>query len=105
MATVVRSRVRDADWLTRGILSGFIATVAMGLAIMFGFFIASTFGSAGGGTLHQWFYNLAHNKLTTVTQTSLFAAVALYLAFGMIWALLYVRLFEPLMHWPGWREG
>lgn len=105
MATVVRSRMREGEWLARGIVSGFIATVAMGLAIMIGFYLAGTFGSSGGGTLHQWFYNLTHNKLTTVTQDSLYAAVALYLAFGMIWALLYVRLVEPLLSGPGWRKG
>lgn len=105
MATLVRTRMRDGEWLARGIVSGSIATVAMGLAIIVGFYIARNFGSSGSGTLAQWFYNLAHNKLTTVTQNSLFAAVALYLVFGLIWALLYVRLFEPLMHGPGWREG
>ena len=105
MATLVRARVLDREWLARGIVSGFIATVAMGLTIIIGFSIVSNLGSSGGGTLHQWFYNLANNKLTTVTQNSLFAAVALYLVFGMIWALLYVRLFEPLLHGPGWLEG
>lgn len=105
MAAVTRQRVADRDWTAHGVVSGFIATIAMGIALIIGYVIAINAGSRGNGTFLDWLYGLAHNRITTITQNSLFVACALYLAFGLIWALIYVRLFAPLLVGPGWLKG
>jgi len=107
MATTVRAKstVQDRDWGAHAITSGFMATIAMGVTITVGFVFATNLGSRTGNTIFQWFYHLANNRITNTTQNSLFVAAALYLAFGLIWALLYARLVEPLLHGAGWQRG
>lgn len=105
MATTSRPRTAQLDWGARAIVSGFMATIAMGIVLIISYVIASNIASTTDGTILRWFYGLTHNKITTTTQNSLFLACALYLAFGLIWALLYARIFEPLLRGPGWLEG
>jgi hypothetical protein len=105
MATAVERRVADRDWTAHAVVSGFIATIAMGIVMIIAYAIALNAGSLGHGVFLGWLYYLAHNNVTTATRNSLFVACALYLAFGLIWALIYVRLFAPLLAGPGWLKG
>ena len=107
MATAVTARVkvRDRDWGAHAITAGFMATIAMGVTITIGFVFATNLGNRTGNTIFQWFYHLANNRITNTTQNSLFVAAALYLVFGLIWALVYARLVEPLLHGTGLQKG
>lgn len=107
MATTVRAKamVQDRAWGAHAITSGFMATIAMGVTIIVGFVLATNLGSQTGNTIFQWLYHLAHNAITNTTQNSVFVAAALYLVFGLIWALLYARLVEPLLRGAGWQRG
>lgn len=105
MATAMKMEARSRRWTPHAILSGFVATICMGLVLLVGFVVASNAGSSTGNTLAQWFYGLAHNKITTTTQNYLFVAAALYLTFGLVWAIIYAYVFEPLLRGPGWLEG
>ncbi|HWE62366.1 MAG TPA: DUF6789 family protein [Chloroflexota bacterium] len=105
MATVRQRRVADHDWTARAVVSGFIATIAMGIVLIIGYVIAVNAGDRGGGTFLHWLYGLSHNQITNITKNAFIVACALYLAFGLIWALIYVRLFEPLLSGPGWMKG
>ncbi len=105
MASAMKLEAHSRRWAPHAIVSGFIATICMGITLLIGFVIASNVGSQTGGTVSQWFYGLAHNQITTTTKDYLFVAAALYLTFGLIWAVVYAAFFEPLLHGPGWLEG
>lgn len=105
MVSSVQARVLDREWLARAILAGFVGTITMGIVLIIGFVVASNAGSAHGGTLTEWEYGLAHNRVTNLAQNRLFEVVGLYLVFGIVWALIYARVFEPLRSGPAWRAG
>lgn len=105
VSTAMRLEARGRRWTPHAILSGFIATICMGLVLLIGFVLASNAGSSSGSFVAQWFYGLAHNRITNTTQNYLFVAAALYLTFGLIWAIIYAYVFEPLLRGPGWLEG
>ncbi|HVC79108.1 MAG TPA: DUF6789 family protein [Chloroflexota bacterium] len=105
MSTALRYEARGRRWTPHAILSGFIATICMGLVLLIGFVVASNAGSQSGSFVAQWFYGLAHNRITSTTQNYLFIAAALYLTFGLVWAIIYAYVFEPLLRGPGWLKG
>ena len=59
----------------------------------------------GGELLRDWLYNLTHNRLIDVISTDLYVAVAIYLAGGLVWAVVYAALVEPRLDGPAWRKG
>jgi hypothetical protein len=59
----------------------------------------------GGETLHTWLYNLTHNRLIDASTANVYEAAALYLAGGLIWAVVYAVVAEPRLSGPGWRRG
>jgi len=105
VATAMKLEARSRRWTPHAILSGFIATICMGLVLLVGFVLASNAGSSSGSFIAQWFYGLSHNRITNTTQNYLFVAAALYLTFGLVWAIVYAYVFEPLLRGPGWLEG
>lgn len=97
--------------MRRAIIAGFVATVAMTLALLLAFFAARELGSptppayAAQPGPPQWLWALAHNPITEMTRGALAAAFALHLALGLMWALVYAAFFER--HLPGedWQRG
>jgi len=60
----------------------------------------------GANVLFDWMYGLTHNPIVELGRGSLFVALALHLAVGMLWAILYALVFEPrLRAFPGWLAG
>ena len=59
----------------------------------------------GGELLRLWLYNLTHNRLIDLISTDLYIAVAIYLAGGLVWAVVYAALAEPRLTGPAWRRG
>src|SRR5690242_2074478 len=99
--------IQDSDsrprrgWLPRAIISGFVATVAMS----FLFFVA--YGAArvatalqlnpqrGAAQFEAWLQALTHNQVLDLAASSLYAAAAVHLVVGVLWAVAYAYYFEP----------
>ena len=92
---------RREDWVSDSLLSGFVATFAMGAALAIAYGLAHWIGDANGGRVEQWFYGLQHNVITDRTGNSVILALGLNLAMGLIFALIYGAVEQRL---PG-REG
>jgi uncharacterized protein DUF6789 len=92
---------RREDWVSDSLLSGFVATFAMGGALAVAYGLAHWIGNANGGRVEQWFYGLQHNVITDRTGNSVIVALGLNLAMGLIFALIYGAVEQRL---PG-REG
>jgi hypothetical protein len=95
----------------RAILSGFAASVvmlagfALAYAVAWGLAMLLPAGVPVLGTLGQWFSGLTDNALTDLARPNLYAAVAVYLAGGIFWALLYAAVFAPRLRGPHWYRG
>jgi len=111
MSTQFSMAERRADWLPRGVMSGFIATVVMTLL----FFVA--YGLIHAGTAVQlepkrgadqftaWLQALTHNQVIDVAAASFPVAAALHLVVSVLWALLYAYWFERRLPGNDWSRG
>ncbi len=95
---------RDS-WLRDGVIAGFAATIAMTLVLITGYILAGAFGEESGNTLQQWLYGLTHNSVTDGTFDIPVGAYGVNLVAGLVWALLYVAIFEPRLPGSGWQRG
>ena len=59
----------------------------------------------GAEVIRVWLYNLTHNRLIDVISTDVYVAAAIYLAGGLVWAVVYAVLAEPRLSGPAWRRG
>lgn len=102
-----QGQLLDERWLARGVLSGFLALGTMSVVIMLAYAFAATapVASPRSSLLLRWFYALAHNPITRQTTTALPLALAVFVASGMVWALLYARWAEPYLPGSGWQRG
>lgn len=103
-----RAEARRDDWLTNGVLSGFVATFAMTVVLALAYGFANAVGSQDGTTLERWLWALANNPLTdemNLAGNSVILGIALNLAMGLALALVYARVAEPSLGGPGWRKG
>ena len=91
--------------ITGGVLAGFAATLVMVLAIFPAYMLAAVAANEHGNQLTQWFWGLAHNKLTDNVFDIPIGAISLNLAAGLGWAVIYTLLVEPRLSGPGWRRG
>jgi hypothetical protein len=91
--------------ITGGIVAGFAATLVMALAIFPAYMLAAVAANEHGNQLTQWFWGLAHNKLTDNVFDIPIGAISLNLAAGLAWAVLYTLFIEPRLSGPGWRRG
>jgi hypothetical protein len=95
----------------RAMLSGFVASVVMlagfavAYAVAWGLVMLLPAGVPVVGVLGQWFSGLTNNALTDLARPNLYAAVAVYLAGGIFWALLYAAVFAPRLRGPHWYRG
>ena len=80
---------RREDWITDSLLSGFVATFAMGIVLGIAYGLAEYIGDANGSRVAQWFYALDHNVITDRTGNSVYLALGLNLIMGLVFALLY----------------
>ena len=99
---------RPIGWLSRATIAGFIGLGVSTVALVMAYGVAGTIGELyrDSSTVTQWMYELTHNPVVERGQVSPFASLALHLAFGIFWAVLYGLLFEPrLRHYPAWQAG
>jgi hypothetical protein len=98
-------RARRAQWLSGGVISGFVATVVMSLALLIAYVAAGAIGSDTGGQVSRWFAGLTDNRLTSGIYDVPIAAFSVNLLAGLGWAIVYARYAERQLSGPGWRRG
>jgi hypothetical protein len=67
---------------------------------------AAVAGPAGGAfeTFRLWLVNLTHNHLIDASLNAVYVAAGIYLAGGVLWALLYTQV-EPHLRGSAWQRG
>jgi hypothetical protein len=106
---VVTTERRSSPSTARAIVAGFIALGVSTVTLVIVSGIAGAIGEAfrDSGLLFTWMYELTHdNPVVELGRGRVFTSLAIHLAFGMFWAVLYALVFEPrLRHYPGWLAG
>jgi hypothetical protein len=98
-------------WLPRAILSGFIASMTMAIAFFVAYGVARVATTVelanrrGAETFQSWVQALTNNQVLDLATGSLYAAGAVHLTVGVLWALLYGYYFEPRLPGAGWIKG
>lgn len=86
--------------LSRAILAGFVATLAMLFLFLVAYnlarllTLAPALASPAAEIPRRWLENLTHNRLIDAGLADVYAATAIYLAGGLLWAVVYA-LIEP----------
>ena len=75
--------------VSRALLAGFLASVAMVVAFALAFVLALVLGAMPLGPLSEWCQGLTSNQLIDVARPNLFAALGVFVAGGLVWAVLY----------------
>ncbi len=81
--------------------SGFAATVVMTLALFTGYGVAHLLGAIGA----PGFAALTANPLVSLASDALYAAIAVHITAGVVWAFAYAYLAEPRLPSSGWQKG
>ena len=100
------------DWLSRAVVSGFLASVVMSIVFFLAFGFVRAFVATvplnperGGATLQRALDALVNNQVLDLASSSLYLAGALHVAMGVLWAVVYARIFEPRLSGPDWQRG
>lgn len=96
---------RRVDWLGDSIISGFIATIAMSVAMAAAFGLSRAIGDRSGSQVERWFWALTHNPVVETTQNAIVLAIGANLFMGLVWAFVYGFDAEPRLNGPGWKKG
>jgi hypothetical protein len=60
---------------------------------------------SGSEAFQGWLRNLTQNPVTDLGANNFYAAIGLFLAGGLLWAVLYAAWFEPILPGPAWQRG
>ncbi len=99
---------RHLGWTTRAVVSGFLASVAALLLLALAYSVAAAVGSSSphAGVIAGWARALTSNHTTAMMgRLPLMTLVGAHVAIGLVWAVLYGALVEPMLRGPGWRKG
>ncbi len=91
--------------LSRALVAGFLASVAMVVAFAIAFVIALVLGGAPLGPLGEWSRGLTSNALIDMAKPSLYTALGVFFTGGLLWGLLYGLIAEPRLKGPAWERG
>ena len=100
-----RAEARRAEWLRNGVVSGFVATVAMTAVLAAAYLLVNILGDVDGGPIGRWFAALGDNPVTRRAADAVVLAIGVNLLVGWALALVYARWVEPALGGPGWRKG
>lgn len=100
-----RSEPMRTDWVRISVIAGFIATFMMTVTVTGGYLLANAIGDMSGGTVATWFEALSGNEMVDTIGDSVAVGMVLNLIVGLVWALIYGRLAEPVLNGPGWLKG
>src|SRR6266542_3588652 len=96
--------------LARAILAGFAATLLMLFLFLVAYnlarllSIAPSLASPAAETPRRWLENLTHNRLIDAGLADVYVAAGVYLAGGLLWAVVYA-LVEPRLPGAPWQRG
>lgn len=96
---------RREDWISDSLLSGFVATVVMSIALAATYGLANVLGDANGNRVERWLQALSHNRLTERAGEGLALAIGLNLVVGLVFALIYGAIEPSLPGQHGWEKG
>lgn len=97
-------------WLSRAVMSGFIATAAITIL----FFIAYGASAAAGSfqpawepasTFALWLRALTRNQVLDLAASGIYLAAIFNIVVGVLWALVYGYYAEPRLSGSHWRRG
>ena len=91
--------------LSRALLAGFLASVAMVVAFAIAFVVALIVGGLRLGILSDWSKGLTSNQLINLATPNLYAALAVFVVGGLLWAVIYGMAVEPRLRGPAWERG
>jgi hypothetical protein len=91
--------------LSRALLAGFLASVAMVVAFSVAFVAALVLGSLPLGQLTEWCRGLTGNALIDLAKPNLYTALSVFFAGGLMWAVLYALVAEPRLKGDSWERG
>lgn len=94
-----------SNWLTGGIVAGFVATTVMTVAMVGSYLLSGMFAQEEGNIIGEWFWGLTHNTLTDSAYDVPLGAYSINLVAGIFWAIVYTGLIEPRLSGPPWRRG
>jgi hypothetical protein len=104
-------RHSSADPFARALLSGFIASAAMQLAFAASYGVvvilagASAAGPTWTATGAAWLRALKESGLVDPGRPTLYQAIGVYLAAGLLWGIVYSRTFQRWLSGPLWERG
>jgi hypothetical protein len=96
--------------LSRAVLAGFVASLAMLFSFLLAYNLARLLSIApvlarpGAALPQAWLGNLTHNRLIDAGLADVYVAAGVYLAGGLLWAIVY-SLVEPRLPGPAWVRG
>jgi hypothetical protein len=91
--------------LSRALVAGFLASVAMVVAFSLAFVAALISSSLPLGLVSEWSRGLTGNALIDIARPNLFTAVGVFFSGGLLWALLYALVAEPRLRGESWERG
>jgi hypothetical protein len=91
--------------LSRALVAGFLASVAMVVAFSLAFVAALVLGGLPLGPLSEWSRGLTGNALIDLARPNLFTALGVFFSGGLLWALLYGLVAEPRLKGESWERG
>ncbi len=96
-----------ANWLSMGMLSGFVATGMMTFIVLLAYGMAFLVGSSDPQVplLLHWLWVLAHNPVVGTATVALPLVIVLHFLAGTACAVGYTGLVEPHLSGPAWRRG
>ncbi len=97
---------RKEAWPQRAIIAGFMATAAATVVLAAAYGAALTAGQQSSSNVFvQWLYNLAHNAVTNKAADNLYAALMVQLVIGLLFAVVYAYVAEPILRGAPWMRG
>jgi hypothetical protein len=91
--------------LSRSLLAGFLASVAMIVAFSLAFVLALALAKLPIPVLSDWSRALTSNALIDMAKPNLYTALGVYFLGGLMWAMLYGLVAEGRLRGQSWERG
>lgn len=98
---------RRVDWLSMGVVAGFVGTTILTVGIMFAYECARVIGSNSDSAslFRNWLFSLTHNPATDTARVNLPVGLILHFSTGILFGILYAGWIEPRLRGSGLRRG
>jgi len=98
---------RRIDWLSLGVVAGFVGTTVLTVVMMFAYECARLIGtnSSSASFFQNWLYSLTHNPATDTARVNLPLGLILHFGTGILFGILYAGWVEPRLSGSGLRRG